>query len=645
MMITKLIKTKIKKGLYTKPYQNAFIIVAFAFLLYSTIFYLLARLSIYFELLSLINICLFFAYSFIFLGVDFKNNNNAKAALKIIFALSFATLFLALLSFGSISQSITVDAAYFMLFVGIYFLLFILIFFVVFIGIYLYRAGYKKFGYLMLIFAIVLIIAYFYVKLPYENSQIDDEMFIAFAETNVFAHGLNPYGTSVSGLLYSNFTAKTIESPTFTTTNLIVGVLNYPALFFLATIPFYYLSGQNISQFGFASRIQAGLFLIPLLFIIIFYAEKKHIKSGPIYSVIFFIAFFANLLSSPTNILMLALLILAYVKLENRYVWLLLGICASLQELLWLPVMLLIIYSMNNQGLKRGICNLFGAILVFLIINSYFIALSPVTFLHGVFNPLGGGIFARYASPIGHIITVLYGTQISVVSDIFIIATLVTIPIFIYFNKKRMVGIFSLLPFAFLAHDIAVYAVFFMAFIFVTLFIKDSEKPGEGVLGKKLREHKELLASSIVGLALFALGIVVYSHALYSRSFNITVNNGASYNNISTSNAIYAATIGYKDLANNTIYVAVLANGDRGAMGLYGFFNQSIVNNPVNCTGKDYVCRVNVNKIELNKSSSNYQLVLHLDLQPNETLDNAQIILYNGEYIYASSTAKFSTRN
>ena len=215
---------------------------------------------------------------------------------------------------------------------------------------------------------------------------------------------------------------------------------------------------------------------------------------------------------------MLAMIILAYVKLDSEYSWVLLGICLAMQELLWLPVMLLLAYKTVNSGVRKGIINAIGSILVFLAFNAYFIAIGPAAFVHGIFNPIGniipdaGGVF-------GYLISVVYGTSIPIEGVVIGMVSLFSLAAFLYIGEKRLAPLLSLLPLEFLSHNLLYYPAFFIAFAFATLSIRENKKNSRRIALPA--GWKRILAVVMAVLILSGIAIVLYSHSEYMRYFGM----------------------------------------------------------------------------------------------------------------------------
>ena len=258
------------------------------------------------------------------------------------------------------------------------------------VGFYLYYvAKRRRLAYLCFVLGFMIIWFYYGSGVFHIAFETNDESTIMLYSDKAFLNGTNPYTMNIAYLIYLyHVTLPGHPSFTLMPNNTLIGNSNYPALYFLSFIPFYLLGPPTIYVLEHTTMVYEAIAFIFLFFMAVYYALEKETLLKPDYLFYFvLITFLVNVASIPTY-LMFALFLLAYLKLETNYGWLLLGLCASLQQELWLPVLMLIVYSYRNYGKSIGIKNLIGTIGVFAIINGYFFFLAPVAFIHSVFLPI-----------------------------------------------------------------------------------------------------------------------------------------------------------------------------------------------------------------------------------------------------------------
>ncbi|MEM0159207.1 MAG: hypothetical protein QW393_00315 [Candidatus Micrarchaeaceae archaeon] len=545
------------------------------------------------------------------------------AALTVTAAFSFA-------SSGSMLPALLLSVAKFFSNFGFSFTLLTFAFIPLSFGAYLIRSKmHPRIAALLMLAAVFLIWIYYFSGYIYKGFAYDDEMFIMQMSIGEFLHGLNPYTTSVSSQLYYNFSKIGIS---LTTNNDIIGVMDYPALFFLSYLPFYYF-GPNMSSLNHTLSYAAGAFIFLLMLSIAFSVDRKRLAK-PSFAIFIFLAIAAQSIASVTTYLMLAIIIFAYAKLGSRYSWVLLGIALALQEELWLPVLFLLAYSINKD-LKKGIYNIAGSAAVFFAINAYFILLSPYAFFHDVFAPISRFLFPSPTAPFGYLLLTSYHMLLDSFFVLFALSTIILVILFFYLDNKKLVGLFSIVPFLFLSHSLLVYYIFFISFTVFTLLISDG-RYRQGIITKWLRVHKPAFYLSIALLVLLAAGVVYVSHIDYMSQFNISSSRQLLTLNSYANSSTYTVSLLHAGAATTTAYILIAGYNNYG-IGLYGVANYSIIKNPQHCA--NYQCLVNVNRIAL-AGSGNYTLnATFYWPSHSQPIYIARAFVYNGRYFYTTPVA------
>ena len=620
---------KLRNFILGNPYRSGLFVVSFIFTIFNAYIDYMGFFSNYIQALGIANVFFFFAYALAFFA---KRDRISEGVMKAAFALAVANFILSIILLSALGGTTLRGIARDMFILLAVFIALIPIFLCGSLAILMgrrHRLASSLFA--LLAIACIAVFAYFIIY-PHNVAQ-DDEMVIAGFASNALLHGSNPYAVNASSWLYAN---RQIENITVTVTasNQVVGEFSYPALYLIVTFPFYLLTNviHNVAVTWIGMPV-AAFFLI-LIAVIMFYAERNFYKK-PGFAAIFFIPLLITFLASPINLLMLALVVLAYVKLESRYSWVLLGLCASLQQLLWVPVILMIAYSANNEGLKRGLYNALGAAAVFLILDSWFILAGSHAFISNILSPTGGNILPNPVEPFGYLITVTYGTAISIDTVLLAIVALAAVLLLFYFNDKRIIGILSMLPFLFMSHGIALYGIIFISFFFITMEIREKRVKEYGIFGYWLHSAGYRLVVLIVVLALLGAFMAARSHAAYEAEFAPSVSITGSSFNTSSYTESYSTVIHYPNSTGKDPSIVIYTNGNDN-YAILGLFNNSITENPVLCPPEDYGCMVNINRVALLPGREDYSVDLNATLYPNETIREARIAIYNGNYFYTS---------
>lgn len=220
-----------------------FIISSIIFLMVENSMYTLSFLYTYGVVFGIVSAVLFTIYTSVYLlGLKSKKKNGS--VLDIVFLLSLLNFIAMFLLTGPVSNYIVyynVNSAFA---IGLNTVLIIVVAFPLFLGAYLIREkGLVRIGSIVLAIVIILLVVYFLSGIFIKYYSIDDEVFISIREIPYFLMGMNPYHNSVAQQVYYN---STVVGFTQTTSNQVIGVLNYPALYMFSFIPFYFIFPPSI---------------------------------------------------------------------------------------------------------------------------------------------------------------------------------------------------------------------------------------------------------------------------------------------------------------------------------------------------------------------------------------------------------------
>lgn len=584
--------------------------------------------------LSLIIAVLFISIAVEFvLSTDGRNGNASKISKhRLLTHALFAAIVVSYLILFALNPLMWVSVLKNFWIFGVFFVAFLPLFFMMFFGSYLVRDGQRK--------AVILLLVVFLVLVLYYSSQVlvsgikaDDEELIMFQSLTTVLHGGNPYNVSFYDFVYQN--VKNAGFTLTTTSSGLMGTMAYPDLFFISFIPFYLVSSPTVHNFvSIDLPLEESVFLFILMLTMAFLLDKKSVIKPKLSLLVLFVFVLTNS-ASVTVYLMIALLLIAYVKLDSRYSWIVLGICASIQEELWLPVLFLIVYSFNNKGVRRGLINTAGTAAVFLAINAYFIVFSPAAYYSSVFGPLNSFIFPNGFSSIGLAILKFFPMLLSTYSLLFEATTLLLAFILVYWNRKELIPIFSMIPFLVLDHSLySYYAAFIFIFIFAIAVMKKKEK---GWMEAALKRRKPAVFCAIAAFFVLILIMMYSSHVALEKSFGISASPPELLLNASGMYSTYRTTLSYHNLSNYSVYVVAVAMNSEGGIGFLGVINSSIISTPVRCV--TYQCMVNINEITLPRNGSTYDLNVTLKWANDTPIEYAAVELYNGAYFYSGKEA------
>ncbi|MEM3827375.1 MAG: hypothetical protein QXR58_02130 [Candidatus Micrarchaeaceae archaeon] len=393
-------------------------------------------------------------------------------------------------------------------------------------------------SYIFLLLAIAAMIAF------YSSGAIsyimNDETYLGIEGFKLLLSGINPYTQNMSAQVYGAFLNHTITGPTLTSANEIVGRLDYPFLYVLSLAPFYFAHGAMHFVATRLLPLEVG-FLVALLLFVLYLSLDFGRNRMLLYGIVLVYPFFMLSLVSPADLLLLVLLVLSIWKSSSKYVGVLFGIAASVQQLSWVPVLLLMLYIFNNHGIRRGSAVLGIALLTFLLINGYFLLAGAGAFIRNIFVPVSGSLLPGSYGPFGFYALLLGMPQVSV-SKLYFIAIAFSALGMLLLNKKMLLGPLSMLPFAFLNHGLSTYYTLFVALTVISLAIKgsrgeDSESKVKMCLNRfsKNRSRFNAIAAAMVLLLLAAAVLLLYvTQPNSSRPFSIgaaslSAGNGGAY--------------------------------------------------------------------------------------------------------------------
>ena len=420
---------------------------------------------------------------------------------------------------------------------------------------------------LMLIFFAIFAVGYFFI-IGFSRVSITDAAWLTYKGDKALLAGHNPYPLNYSGL-YNAVDNGTANSFTLTTNGKIVGVVGYPFLYLLLSMPFAAYS-QGVFQFSQALLVQEIACAILLFAVIAHFArgigKKEFIAILLVVPLLFFT------LVSLTDIFMIAILVIAYLRPQKWYFGILLGIAVSIQQLAWVPAILLLLYSMFTGKQKKTLLDIVVFAATVLIINGYFLLASPLSYLHDLLGQLGS-VLPTALSPFGSLIIRYYNIPLPYFQPLFYLALGASAVAFLYLGRKRNFAILSLVPFLFLSFSRIEYYTVFLA-IGVLVIVLEGDALGK--VSKVLIKPK-FACIALGAFAILMVAVVVYGHAVYIRSLPITAYDASA--SASKGNLTYSALLSsgnfsgedrvllYSFYANFTGDIPVFIIGDNVALG------------------------------------------------------------------------------
>ena len=477
--------------------------------------------------------------------------------------------------------------------------------------------------------AVALVATYFFHG--FLHYHVDDELLLSYFNTKALLAGTNPYAMSFSQQLSvpSNDTGVTLN-----TNGSVIGVMDYPFLYFLVQAPFYFLIHSTKQIAGTYMSSEGFIFTLLLLFSYMLIAGK--IKDArPNYLFYISLGLFNLDLPSMIIFLMLALVILLYSDIGRKYEWLILGLAVSLQEQLWFMALLFIAYSANTYGKERGIRNLLGALLIFMIFNGYFIAINPSAYLHN-FLQVTSTPYPNSISTIGYLLASGPGIAINSFNYLFAISMASVLLVSLYVNNRKIIPLLSTIPFLFMGHALAMYYLLpISAFALVAnIPIKEGQANRLSALMGKKTALKAAYLLVLLALVIAMVHVASAAQQSYLNNLGLKAEN-IGLGDLNQTNFTYHADLLYNKNTKSDLYLMIEANSN-GSSSFFGVFNSSIIKDSMKC---GFPCSVNVNLIRLNGSGI-YNLTAYI---PSNTTKPTYLtmILSNGDYYYQAPAIRY----
>ena len=588
---------------------------------------------------SSVLLLMFFAYAITFLAYGGRYRHTilwaSFAALIAAMLLSYAVLYAIGYNFLSII-SLTADYPF------VFFLTIVLVLFVS-LGRYagtLKASNRAKLVVALLIVAIIAVLMwYFYFSGKLISSSIpDDEEFLALHAVQSLFSGTNPYAMNVSALELHDYlhVNNSVGLPTLTTYNKVVGFMDYPILYFVPIAPFYMLANPSVYSYSHIYMLYSyAVFMLAFIVALVYAVGKDYVKR-PNYWLIIFAAMFMLYISSVIDFIMFAVLLFAYKYIDNKYAFLLLGVAASFQEELWIPVVLLIALRFN-KSIKKGLETAIGTAATFFAVNAYFILLNPGLYIKDVFAPVGNLLFPSPYGVFGYALLSMYPMPLGAFSVFFYSAIIAAAIVIAYSGRKALIGVLSLLPLMFLYHSIPTYYFFFGVFMVASLYIGHNDVPGNS---RHKRTHMGRNALALKLAVMVALVLIVLLNSAYAYEQHTFYLQLDPFQSVSGSlvhmhnETYYNLSMYYTSdaSASYSIFAYAFNSGERMIPSAYGLLNQSVLK----AGGLDAINNSNYSSIvNPNVAIFRPHTEAHLSLvMNNPTITTSVCNIYSGGFYY-----------
>ncbi|MFI5412435.1 MAG: hypothetical protein ACHQX1_00925 [Candidatus Micrarchaeales archaeon] len=425
-----------------------------------------------------------------------------------------------------------------------------------------------------------------------------DELGYNYYASYLFFHGTNPYTASMKPILQKNNIFPTVQlSGSFEY------AYDYPALSFL---PYIFMPIFGISSFF--------VFIFIVLVLSVFAAYIIYKGSG--YNRLVLIPLGAwlfvtyTLVGTMNQYLSVSVLFLIAYMERKRFVLsgVLLGLSASVIQLSWFAIPFLYILIYKEHGGKHLAQCVGITILVFLLVNGYFIIISPNAFIENVFGIFLANKLVILGPNVMQLFDAFYPVSQWYAGVVSVVTLLSTLVLFYIYPKtlKLLIAVVPIMIFFLSWRNISIYGLPFLPLVIAIYYMHDKETTHD-----LLKSKRPIIYTFSVLIAVFLI-LALVSHGAYSKEKLIGIGK--------------ITPILYGSLGT-------LANGSKGIVGPYSLgglkinvINRANYTQPIsfyvasrNPNGWNYILNNSLNVTLPAHSSYNYTVPYRLQLVNNGT--------------------------
>lgn len=386
-----------------------------------------------------------------------------------------------------------------------------------FVGRYLskIKAEHKRAAAVVLIIVTSLIVACLVYLILYGLTKISlniDEPAYDYYAGVLLLHGQNPYTSSMLPILTQYHIPPPLQID-----GLQQLTYGYPALTIFTYLPTAFLGPKSF-------------FLIPLMGILfaiiasmVLYYECGFNKQALLPISIYLLAVFI-VVSSPTPVLAISIFLLAaYLFNKNvRLSAVFAGLAISITQIAWFAIPFYYLFSANKNGKAFATKQIIYALLVFLVINGYFLAISPQQTITRLFSFFGSTGAVMFGPNIMQFLDTFYAVPfwfLEFVSVLFILFTLALS----YLYAKSLKPTFILAPMLvfFLSwRNLLTYALPYVPILLYFYLARNKTN----IETRDAINNKKFLLYGTAVFAILSLAVLVYAHDSLVGSPKFSIN-------------------------------------------------------------------------------------------------------------------------
>lgn len=457
-------------------------------------------------------------------------------------------------------------------------------------------SSYKLYAVLLIGIIIISVISY----LPLANlrktnwSGIDEIAFNYYA-SYLLLHGVNPYTSSMQPIL---------DKYNVPTTILLNGAYeykyDYPAMSFLPVLPLPLII-PYVKLHSFLIFIVI-LVLITVLVSFLVYRGSNFNRAVLIPLAIWVIASYTMMGSIDQYISVSLFLVIAYMERKNVALSaIFLGLAASTIQLAWFALPFFYILVLNEQGKRKMVQSILISLVVFLLVNSYFLILSPGAVISSSFSLFGTARLVPYGPNLFQLLLVSYPVPIWCSAVLSIVAMLLLMALFYLYTStlKPLLAIAPTFIFFFGWRNLPMYGLAYIPLLIAVCYFEEKK------ISKDIIKNRNYIYLAFAVFAAFSVVLVVYAHGVYLDSKVLSINYASSTmqraTNGSNTYVIHHVTLNISNSGNtpqNVSFIFVNYKPDRdtfvSSLSLNGVMPHSYQNYTLNFTANGITENANV---------------------------------------------------
>ncbi len=367
--------------------------------------------------------------------------------------------------------------------------------------------------YAAIIITIVVASSFSYVAVSgLRKSQWDgvDEIAFNYYASYLLIHGVNPYTANMQPILKNYGTL-----PTYLLNGTIETAYDYPALSFL---PVLFLGTLKLKSFLIFISI---IMFISTLIAFLVYRESKYNKAVLIPIAVWLLITYIYIGTINQYVAIGIFMLLAYTTRKNIIVSsIFMGLAASTIQLAWFVIPFFLILSFREHGKEALIRSIAVVTITFLVVNSYFIAIAPVSFFKNVFGLFGTSSLVLYGPTLPQTLLGIYPVPIWYSAVVSVVALLSLMALFYLYTEtlRPLMAIAPAYIFYLAWRNLPMYGLAFVPLFIVLCYGKETKGPND------LVKNRMYIPLVLAGIVLIAIILAVYSHNQYMNANTIVVN-------------------------------------------------------------------------------------------------------------------------